>query len=219
MKVLKDPQSGSRANVTASHSRYGQYERSRRAPTQTPSDRRSAIRAAFASQSIAFAALTEAQVGAWASYADSHPVTDSLGQSHKLDPHAMFVAINTNRLNAGLPADDAPPATDAVEWNPETVTVTAEAGSLTIDVHTQPADTKFLLAAGPQRSQVRTFEGKFSQLAVVSGGGVAATDVSAAYGAMYGEPTAERAIFVRVTPVSAEGVRGAPRVIKAIVAS
>jgi hypothetical protein len=217
MLVLKDPQSGSKAGTTASHNRYGQYERNRRTPTQAPTARRTAIKALFAAASAGFSSLTAGQIASWASYADGHPITNALGSSVKLDAHAMYVRINSNRLNAGLTVTASPPETDAVDWTPGSVVVTLESETtFTVNLTGQPATTKFLISAGPVRSAGRNYEGQFTQLAVASTPFTVPTDVLAAYTTKYGAGPSDSVTFVKITPVSTEGVRGAPLVIRGV---
>ena len=215
MLVLKAPQSGSIAGTTASHNRYGQYERNRRSPTQSPTERRTAIRTLFAAASAAYSALSETLAAAWGAYASSHPVTNRLGQSVTLDGHAMYVRVNTARANSGTAVSDDVPTTDEVAFNPALASVAAGPAGLNVTVGNQGASTKVLIQAGPPRSLARTYEGLWSQLAVAPPSSAAAINVSEAYAARYGLPAPSKAVFVRLVPVSTEGVQGSPLVIRA----
>lgn len=207
------------AGTTASHSRYGQYERSRRAPTQSPTARRTSIRTIFATVSASFAALSAELAAAWTSYAASHPVTDSLGQSHTLDAHAAYVQINSNRANAGLAVSDDVPTSDKVEWTPGNVTATVNPEEVSLQLGAQPVGMKFLIQAGPVRNQVRTYEGMMHQFGVATGAASTELNITAAYIAKYGVPVVGKVVFARITPISTQGVRGTALVLKAIVGS
>ena len=215
MLVLKAPQSGSIAGTTASHNRYGQYERNRRSPTQSPTARRTAIRTVFAAASTAYSALSETLAAAWGAYAASHPITNRLGQSVVLDGHAMFVRVNTARANSGMALSDGLPVTEEVSFNPALASAEATPATLFVTVGNQGAATKVLIQAGPPRSLARTYEGLWSQLAVAPPSSAAPIDVGAAYAARYGLPALGKAVFVRLVPVSTEGVQGSPLVIRA----
>lgn len=215
MLVLKAPQSGSIAGTTASHNRYGQYERNRRKPTEAPSRRRTAIQALFAAASSAFGALPKEVAAAWGAYAASHPVTNRLGQSVVLDAHAMYVRINTARANSGAATSDIVPAISEVNWNPALASVAAAPASLMVTVGNQGPNTRVLILAGPTRALARTYEGTYSQLGVAPPSSVAAINVTTAYEQRFGVLNAFKQVFVKLVPVSTEGVQGAPLVIPA----
>lgn len=216
MLIQDVPQSGSIAGSTSSHNRYGQYRRNRRSPTQTPTTRRTLSRSILAAASAAFAGISTAKQAAWASYADGHPVVNRLGQSVKLDAHAMFVRCRCNQAQAGIALTDTPPTTDVVDWTPEQITVANNSTSFTVDLSDQPATTQFLIAAGPIRGAGRNYEGKFSQLCAVAGGDAEAIDIATLYTARWGTPVTGDVSFIRVTPVSAAGVAGSPLVIRSV---
>ena len=132
-KVLDVPTSGSVGGVTHSHGRAGQYIRARRMPCQpVGSGRRGVIRAAFGAASGAWAGLTQTVQAAWTSYADSHPYSDSLGQSIKLTGHQMFVAINTMLLNCGAAVSSTIPVTDATFAAGFSAFTAVHAGAITL---------------------------------------------------------------------------------------
>src|SRR6516162_7143681 len=102
MKFLGVPSSGSIAGTVFSHNRAGQYQRNRRAPVQpVGTGRRAFVRANFSAASTAWAALTAANQAAWIAFANSHPITDSLGQSITLTGQQMYVAVGAQLLNCG----------------------------------------------------------------------------------------------------------------------
>lgn len=217
MKFLDVPQSGSIAGTTHSHNRAGQYTRNRRAPVQPRTARQTTIRAQFGANSSAWAALTAATQAAWVAYADAFPITDSLGQSIKLTGHQMYVAINTNLVNAGLATNSAVPVSNSV-FGPAPVTFTfshTTGGSIAFTAG--GASDKLLVAYSKPMSAGRSFNRTFSQASVAAGTGTPVTITAAAYAAIYGTAVAGQKIFARVTPVNQYGVNGAPVFVSAIV--
>lgn len=219
MLVLKPPQSGSIAGVTASHNRFGQYERSRRTPVQpTLSERQSTAKSNFAAASSAFAQLTGSQILAWNAYAEDHPVVNALGQSVKLTGHMMFVSINAQRFNVGADQLSDPPDTSEV-FAPTGIVVTADAGpNVSIAFDAVAADSYLLVSASRPVSPAVSFNKTFRQMAVA----VAAADeadITAAWLAGYGTVTEGLKIFFKLTPVNSRGVTGIPVIVSAIIAA
>jgi len=212
MKILTSPSSGSIAGTTYSHNRAGQYTRSRRTPVQgIGSPRRAAIKAAFSAASSAWASLTAALQLAWGAFAAQNPYTDSLGQSIKLTGHQMFVAINTQLQNMGLPISSVVPLATAV-WGPVLTTLTAvHAGAVTLTMGGGGAVTDHLLIAmSPPQSGGVTFTNNFSQIGTALGNLATAQVLTAAYIGQFGSLTAGQRVFYRLTPVNQYGVGGTP---------
>jgi hypothetical protein len=214
MKFLGVPSSGSIAGTTSSHNRAGQYTRNRRMPVQpTGTGRRGAVKAAFGAASSAWSALTGAVQAAWASYAASHPYTDSLGQAITLTGHQMFVAINCNRQNCGLPISGTIPVSTSVFAATLTSLTAVSAGAITLTPGGAGAAGDFLLVAlsAPQSSGV-SFCRTFWQVTHLAGNAVAATVLTAAYQAQFGVPPVGTRIFYKLTPVNQYGVEGTPNI-------
>lgn len=214
MKFLDVPQSGSIAGTTHSHNRAGQYTRNRRSPVQpVGSGRRAAVRAAFAAASTGWADLTNVQREAWTSFADSHPITDSLGQSVILTGHQMYVRVTSTRLNSGLSAGAAVPADLAV---PNLSGVTLDfsvAGGVTIDNFTGDSAAVVVVALSRPFSPGRSFNKTFWQPLGTDGYTTVTsapyTLTTALYAAEFGTPVVGQRIFARITPVSTDGWNGA----------
>jgi hypothetical protein len=212
MKFLDVPQSGSIAGTTHSHNRAGQYTRNRRSPVQpVGTGRRAFIRAAFGGAASAYAGLTGAQQAAWVSYADSHPVTDSLGQSIKLTGQQMFVAINTQHLNVGDTISTIPPTSPAVfAQGPFTFTAVS-AGAITVTPAGAGGATDWsLIAFSAPQSSGRLFCKTFWQWKAAAGDDNTAQVATTAYHAQFGIPPVGSRIFCKLTPVSQEAVTGVP---------
>jgi hypothetical protein len=212
MKFLDVPQSGSIADRTHSHNRAGQYTRNRRSPTQpVGTGRRAVQRNNFGTASAAYAGMTYSEQAAWQAYADSHPITDSLGQSIKLTGHQMFVAINSQLLNCGSAVETTPPV-DSTVFAVGAVTISAVGGtsmSITLEGNGSADDFALLAFSKPQSAGV-SFNKTFWQQLVQAGDVSTAVNVYAAYTAQFGVAPAGTRIFYKVTPVNQYGVTGVP---------
>jgi hypothetical protein len=212
MKFLGAPSSGSIAGTTYSHNRAGQYTRNRRSPVQPVGNgRRGVIKAAFSAASSGWSVLAAAVQAAWNGYAQGNPYTDSLGQQITLTGHQMFVAIATQCINCGLALPTNPPISNAVFAAGFSAFTAVHAGAITLTPTGTGAAGDFLLIAmsAPQSSGVG-FCKTFTQLTHISGNVVAATVLTAAYTAQFGNIVAGQRLFYRLTPVNQYGVRGTP---------
>jgi hypothetical protein len=212
MKFLGPPSSGSIAGTTSSHNRAGQYTRNRRAPVQpVGTGRRAFIKAAFGSSSSAYAALTAAQQAAWASYADSHPITDALGQSIKLTAQQMYVSINTALINVGEPQSPTPPVTAAVFSEGAFAFTAVSAGAITVTLAGAGGALDFsTISFSPVLSGGRLFNGTYWQATKQAGNSVVAYVATTAFHNQFGIPPVGTRIFCKATPVNQYGVTGVP---------
>lgn len=213
MKFLDVPQSGSIAGTTHSHNRAGQYTRNRRSPVQpVGTGRRAFIRSAFGAASSAWSALSGTQQAAWTTYADSHPVVDSLGQSIKLTGHQMYVAVNTQLRNVGAASSAVPPISSATAAPVLTVfTAVGSTGVVTITMTASGTAADYILVAfaRPQtsgRSQVSAFWQADHLPGNSVGNATEGTKVVAQFGAL----VAGMRLFLKLTPVNQYGVTGTP---------
>jgi hypothetical protein len=214
MKYLGPPQSGSQAGTTASHNRAGQYFRNRRSPVQpVGTGRRAFIRSAFGSGSSAWAGLTDSDRASWSSFADSHPVTDSLGQSIKLTGQQMFVGVFTQDVNVGGITPPDVPSTTSVFTPAITaftfVHTTTPALTLTLDGG-GAADAYALIAFSRPVGAGVSFMKTYWQCKVVAGDDSSVTGLLALYEAQFGLPPVGSRVFVKVTPVNADFWTGTP---------
>lgn len=213
MKFLDVPQSGSIAGTTHSHNRAGQYTRNRRSPVQpVGTGRRAFIRSKFGAASTSWSTLTSAEQAAWTTYADGHPITDSLGQSIKLTGHQMYVAVNTQLQNCAQAQSSVPPV-DATVFAPVLTVFTAVAstGVVTITMSVSGGAADFILVAfarpqGSGRSQVSAYW----QADVLPGNSVGNATEGTKVVAQFGALVAGQRLFLKLTPVNQYGVTGTP---------
>jgi hypothetical protein len=209
MKILDVPQSGSQAGTTASRNRFGQYRRTRATPVNVNSSAQQDARNRLSAASSAWGALDDEDRAAWSYYADSHPITDSLGQSITLTGHQMFVSVNSALQNAGFDLVDAPDASappDAPALGAHTDT--AAGFSFAFGTNPVPADTALVIETSPPLSPGRSFNGDF-RVVVVRAAAAANTLLKAAMEAKWGTLVAGQKFFIRASYVTETGLRSA----------
>jgi hypothetical protein len=218
MKVLKAPQSGSYAGMTASRNRFGQYERSRAIPVNPASTAQGVARARLAANSAAWRAITAAQRAGWVTLGGQITRTDSLGQTYTLQGNQAYASVNNNRLMSTLAAvADAPAYATPEAMATVVVTLTAIAFSIAYTVTPMPADTYLAVYASPQRSAGRSFEAdyRFMKLSAVAGASPLA--ILTEYTARFGVPVTGNRIFVSLVAISL-GFESGPLNTSAVVA-
>lgn len=189
--------------------------RNRRTPVNPPgTGRRGFIRSAFAAASQFYGAMSPAQQAAWASFADSHPITDKLGQSIKLTAHQMSVAVNTQLQNVGEPmAATVPVALSPVAFVLTSITAAAGTPAFTFTPSGGGnAGDFYLYAFSPQLSGGRGFNNRWWQAGHIAADASTPVNVLAAYTAEFGVLTAGNRIFYKFTPVSVDGWSGTPTI-------
>jgi hypothetical protein len=129
----------------------------------------------------------------------------------------MYVAINTNLVNAGLATSPTPPLSNAV-FGPAPVTFTfshTTGGSIAFTAG--GATDKLLVAYSRPMSAGRSFNRTFSQQTVVVGTATPVVITTGVYAGIFGTPSVGQKIFARVTPVNQYGYSGAPVFVSAVV--
>jgi hypothetical protein len=219
MKFLGAPSSGSVAGTTFSHNRAGQYTRNRRAPVQpVGTGRRAFIRGAFGAASGFWASLSGADQAAWISFAKDHPITDALGQTITLTGQQMFVAVNTQNQNVGLPISSSVPAVTATTAPNATAFSVTSAGVVTVTLDASGSSSDFILVAfSKPMSAGRTFNKTFWQQTVVPGNSIGGATYGPAYVAQFGTLSTGSKVFLKLTPVNEYGWTGVPVSYTAIV--
>lgn len=116
-KYLGETKSGSEAGTTYSRNSYGQYSRRKAIPVNPNTVNQRKIRGYFANASQMWRTLTVDEQGMWASWAQLHPVKDSLGNSIILKGNVAFIGQAVKALSNGQAIPRTPPA-DAVSLDP-----------------------------------------------------------------------------------------------------
>lgn len=218
MKKLDVPQSGSQASTVASRNRFGQYNRTRAMPIQPRTDLQVAVRAALAAASQAWRGLTDAVRAAWATYSDSTPTLDSLGQTIFPSGHQRFVGLWLSHVQAGLvlPAaipSAAPPAAPVIG---DVTLAAAGAGDAAV-TGALSATLVMIVSCSPQVSPGISFNGDYRFLQSFTALAAGLVDFSAAYIARWGVPVTGRKVFFRFRLVSTTGGVSAPTDVPVIV--
>jgi hypothetical protein len=218
MKFLGVPSSGSIAGTVFSHNRAGQYQRNRRAPVQpVGTGRRAFVRANFSAASTAWAALTAANQAAWIAFANSHPITDSLGQSITLTGQQMYVAVGAQLLNCGQTLPTAVPVSSAVAAPVVSAFTVTHAGVITVTLTASGTASDFILFgfSAPLSAGI-TFNSTYWQMLHVPGNSTGGATYGTAYVAQFGTIPTGAKIFLRLTPVNQYGVTGTPVTVTAV---
>lgn len=105
--------SGALGNDVFSHNRGGAYVRRRVIPTKVTSDYTTEIRNILTSCSRAWGSLSVEEQMAWNTWAQSHPITDRLGQKREIFGAAAYTQLNARIMRAGDAVIDLPPAVAA----------------------------------------------------------------------------------------------------------
>jgi hypothetical protein len=217
MKYLGQPQSGSQANTTASHNRAGQYLRNRRTPvTPTRTSKQGVLRGKFGSASAAWQSLTTALQNAWTAFAANYPVKDSLGQTVVLTGQQYFIGIQTSLMNAGQAMNTAVPSNTSTPAIDTPVLYVADDGTVIVSVASVAAGDFNLVALSKILSNGKNFNQQFSQFAVLTATGLV-VDLTTAYAAQYGAPTAGKKLFARFKEVNSSGMSGPNLIIQSSV--
>jgi len=105
--------SGALGNDVFSHNRGGAYVRRRVIPTKVVNDNTVLVRNILTSCSRAWGTLDPEEQMAWNTWADSHPITDRLGQKQVLFGAAAYTQLNSRIMRGGDTVIDLPPMTAA----------------------------------------------------------------------------------------------------------
>ena len=111
--TLAGAASGSLGNMTASRNRGGPYLRMRTMPTKVVSEWTTEVRNILTACSRAWGALDAEEQASWNTWSQTHPITDSLGDSRQLFGAQAYTQLNARILKAGDTAIDLPPVSAA----------------------------------------------------------------------------------------------------------
>jgi len=218
MKVLKPPQSGSAAGVTAGRNRFGQYERTRAIPVNPGSGAQGLVRARMSTNSTAWRALTPAQRAGWSDLGLSMVRSDSLGQSYSLQGNQAYASVNNNRLLSGLAVvADAPAIATPINIIFATITLTAAAFSIAYLATPLGAATYLAVFASPQRSAGCSFEGDFRFVKLSTAAQASPIVILSEYTAKFGVPVVGNRIFLTFVALSL-GFESGPFITSQVVA-
>jgi hypothetical protein len=205
VKYLGNPQSGSSANVTASHNTFGQYYRNRRTPVNPGSTHQTAVRTILGTLAQAWKFLTESQRTAWKSLSLTVPRTDSLGQSITLSGFQEYISVNSKRQNFGDVVINDPPVDPVIE-DVGPVSLTATGGLLKVGFGLPFATgslTKLGIYASPPKSAGVSFVNDLRLIEVTGAHPVTPLDITSNYSARFGGVPLGDKVFVSVESYNA----------------
>jgi hypothetical protein len=101
--------SGALGNDVFSHNRHGAYVRRRVIPTKVVNDYTTEVRNNLIACARAWGVLTPQKQAAWGTYAQSHPITDRLGQKQTLFGAGAYTQLNARILRATDTVITVPP--------------------------------------------------------------------------------------------------------------
>lgn len=101
--------SGALGNDVFAHNRSGAYIRRRVIPTKVVNDYTTEVRNNLTACSRAWGLLTPEKQAAWNTWAQSHPITDRLGQKQTLFGAAAYTQLNARILRATDAVITVPP--------------------------------------------------------------------------------------------------------------
>lgn len=134
--------SGRVGGTIFSRNRGGAYMRNGSIPTTVTTLFAQTVKAITASQSQAWAGLSDALKEQWVEWAAQNPVINRLGQSRTLSGHQAFVQINARLRCSGFSAITSPPVGAApAPFVPDTITAKAGPSVATVAYTPTPAPT------------------------------------------------------------------------------
>jgi hypothetical protein len=197
--------------------RGGAYARNRTFPTQPNTAAQIAQRNIFGDVSASWKTLTEAQRKAWINAATDFPYIDVFGNEKKYSGSVLFQKLNVNLTIIGSTTLTLPPIPIAFRAI-STFTINTTADPETLPIFSSPgttlSDTKLIIYGTDTLSPGISFAKKYFRLIDVLpvSTNYNATDIFAAWSAVFGSFVSGQKIFVKIIEVStSSGQTGVPR--------
>jgi len=218
MKYLGQPQSGSRADITAARNRFGQYYRTKSVPVQPASPKQTAIRQAFAELSRTWRTLTNAQRESWSSLGDQLKKKDSLGQVYSLTGLQIYQSFNMIRKLISLDPLTTAPVLGST-WIPVLDHVSAEPGEMNVTLTQAVQSQKALLVyASPPLSAGRQFNKIYRFMGYIEEN-EDNLDFTTSYIEAFGAPRVGQVVWIRMLPIDYTGQVGTADTVRVIVSN
>ena len=211
--------SGKIGGHVAAKNRGGAYLRTKVTPLNPNTNAQASSRALLASLSTAWSGLTDAQRASWNGAVASFATTDIFGDLRNPSGLNLYVKLNANLSNAGLPLLSVAPEKVEVPFSQLTsATFSIAAGELTILF----ADAGFAaqtlkIQATPAMSAGVSFVKSQLRTIFTSDTWDEADIVGTSYVSKYGVPALGQNIVVSVAPITNTGQQGVPQTIKATI--
>ena len=153
--------------------------------------------------------LSSAQHLAWASYANTHPVVNTLGVPVVLSPNAMFSKIRLQQRAAGVSTTDVPPVDGEYSIANITLVATVTGPVFTISGPDQSTGYVGIVRTSALLSPGVSYPPRLKQIAKVAADAWSTPiDIAAAYSTFFGSLVAGQRIIVECQLASDEGHYG-----------
>lgn len=189
-----------------SKNKGGAYVRTRVKPSNPRSTFQTAVRATLTAFSQGWKALTSIQIAGWNQGAINFPKSNRVGDRHIINGNSLYVSLNKNLADVGLPGITACPAPASVD----TVSVTSavadnSAQTLVITLSgVVPANTSVkVFTSGTVSAGVNSIGTKLRQVTFRNNGDAAIITLTTPYLARFGSIGAVGSkIFYKLVPVN-----------------
>jgi hypothetical protein len=207
-----------------SKNRYGSYVRTKVTPVNPQTTAQQAARNRLSTNSQAWRGLTEDQRQSWIDAAVNFPFTDIYGNTKILSGQALYVKLNNNLNQIGLPSltdAPAPVALPAIETLSAAVSVGGDTNTLTFTPTPLPADVYMVVQATGNVTPGKNFvKNLYRFITYFIPTDVSPQNIDSVYKTIHGNPVEDQKIFYRVFMVSGiTGQAGIPVQTSTIVAA
>jgi len=204
MKILDIPQVGKLGMLVGQGGRYGQVRRTYVIPANPQTPAQLDERRTLASQSNAWASLTQDQQNAWIATAATIQSVRKGGTQGPLTGIQLFVKVNVPLVNTGQAPVLEPPAKPLIGPAIADEFTITNTGSpvLMVDLTTATsAETPFIIRASAPMSGGVNATPQFLDIGYLNSGEVGETDITDLYTGTYGVPPDASKIWIEVVAV------------------
>lgn len=203
-----------------SKNRAGAYIRTKVTPSNPRTSAQSAVRSNLATLSSGWNSLTAAQIAQWNSSVDDWQSTDIFGDIKKPTGKNLYVKLNVNLLNNGLPVIDTPQAKiELPVLNEVGAYIDTVANTLTLGDMAAFASGKYQIEACPAVPVgVNYVKNKFRVITSATIPANTDLDITTYYVNRFGALPTSGNVFFRIRAIGANGQAGAPFICKALFA-
>ena len=191
--IAFEEMSGSAKGVTAAKTRGRKYIRNRGYGGSVRTSDQASVKAVFKKLSQAWQSLTNAQILAWNSAAQSAEAKSVLGTKTKITGSNLFMRLNYWVLYCGGTVMANPPALTGVDA-PADATITLSASAFTFKLNSVPSSTTnlklIICASAPQSNGISRAYSKAAEFDAPLAPTADAIDIKTKYEAKYGAVSA-----------------------------
>jgi len=184
--------------------RSGNTLRTKSMPTNPRTPRQQTMRAALGTLSSNWRALTASQRLTWINSVNNFVRTNVFGVAYAPSGKNLYVSLNQNLANVGAsPIVDAPIPQSVIAPNVSEMAITLSGSSIEFTFDTGAAGQSLLISATRPVSPGKYYmDNEFRIVDTYDQTTASAVNIWAAYVAIFGIPTLEQKIFLKVVPVN-----------------